>query len=93
MKRLLTTLVIVMGLFAPSFAVGDVVKFSDLVKTDGLYYKKTILSWLFKGEPFTGKVGGQVQGTLRRGKWHGPYATFHDNGRLSSKGTWRDGKR
>ena len=48
MKRLLTTLVILTGIFAPSLAVAEEVKIDDLVETDGLFYKK------FSTEPFTG---------------------------------------
>ena len=40
-----------MGLFAPLLAVGEEVKFIILVKTDGLYYKQTIMSWLCGGKP------------------------------------------
>ena len=40
MKRLLTTLVILTGIFAPSLAVGEErVKYGDLVKRGGLSYK------------------------------------------------------
>ena len=67
MKRLLTTLVILMGLFAPSLAVGEEgVKDDDLVPRGGLFYEK------FTDEPFTGKTTGRYQFTYRRGKAHGP---------------------
>jgi len=87
MKRLLTTLVILTGLFAPSLAVGgEVVKFSDLVERGGLYYKP------FTDEPFTGKMEGSMQYTFRRGKKHGPSVWYYENGQLEMKGTYKDGK-
>ena len=90
-KRVLTLLVVLLGLFAPSLAVGEEVNPDNLIYTragskDGFLHKK------FTTEPLTGKVVGQIQGTLRKGKWHGPYAKFHDNGRLEIKGTNKDGE-
>ena len=56
MKRLLTTLVILTGMFAPSLAVAEEgVKYGDLVERGGLFYKK------FNDEPFTGKTEGLKQ--------------------------------
>jgi len=56
-----------MGLFVPSLGVGEGGKIRDLFRdvssADGLLYKKTILSWLFKGKPFISKVVGSVQVT------------------------------
>ncbi len=86
MKRLLTTLVILTERFTPSLAVGYEMKRSDLVYTDGLYYKKSTT------EPFTGKVVGDRQGTLRKGKWHGPFARFYASESLWTKGTFKNGK-
>jgi uncharacterized protein len=85
MKRLLTTLVILTVLFAPSLAVAEEVKIDDLVETDGLFYKK------FSTEPFTGKTEGRKQYTFRRGKKHGPYAFFYENGRVEYTGNFKNG--
>ena len=88
MKRLLTTLVILTGLFAPSLAVSEEgVKFDDLVERGGLYYKP------FTDEPFTGKTEGLKQYTYRRGKKHGPSVWYYENGQLRWKGTYKDGKK
>ena len=87
MKRLLTTLVILTGLFAPSLAVSEEVKMGDLVERGGIFYKK------FTDEPFTGKTEGLKQSTFRRGKEHGPWVWYHENGQLSWKGTYKDGKK
>ena len=87
MKRLLTTLVILTGLFAPSLAVGEEgVKYDDLVVREGLRYEK------FTEEPFTGKTVGLQQSTFRRGTKHGPFNWYYENGQLSQKGTYKDGK-
>ena len=79
MKHLLAPIVLLTLLF-PSLAYG--VTMDDLVKTDGLYYKK------FTDVPFTGKVTGNTQGTFRNGKKHGPWVRFHSDGRLYRKGTY-----
>jgi len=86
MKRLLTTLVILTGLFAPALAVaGEGVNIDDLVVREGLHYEK------FTEEPFTGKTVGSAQYTFRRGKKHGPVVLFYPNGQLSMKGNYKDG--
>ena len=59
---------------------------SDLVKREGLHYKK------FTDVPFTGKTSGQLQATYKDGKEHGPYAWYLENGQLWRKGTYRGGK-
>ena len=61
--------------------------------TDGLYYKKVILSWLFKGKPLTGQIAGQVQFTISKRKKHGPVPYFHENGSLTMKGPFKDNER
>jgi antitoxin component YwqK of YwqJK toxin-antitoxin module len=87
MKLLLTTLVILTGLFAPSLAVAEEgVKYGDLVKRERLYYKP------FTEEPFTGKTVGLRQITFRRGKIHGSWASYYLNGQLWFKEIYKDGK-
>ena len=58
----------------------------DLVEREGLHYKK------FSVVPFTGKTTGNVQGTFRNGKKHGPWVSYWDNGQLQEKGTYKNGK-
>ena len=87
MKRLLTTLVILTGLFAPSLTVGgEGVKWDELVERGGLYYKK------FSTEPFTGKTVGRKQGTFREGKKQGPWVEYYDQGQLRLIGNYKNGK-
>jgi antitoxin component YwqK of YwqJK toxin-antitoxin module len=96
MMRNLTVPILLLTLLFPSLAFGETIKtIKDLVKTNGLYYKK------FTDVPFTGKVRinttgetkSQIHATFKDGKFDGPYITYFSSGRLRSKGTYRDGKR
>ena len=53
----------------------------DLVKRDGIYYKK------FSDVPFTGRLEGIVQGEIKNGKEEGVGSVYYKNGQLESKGT------
>jgi hypothetical protein len=83
MKRFLAPILLLTLLF-PSLAFGETV--GDLVERDGIHYKK------FTDVPFTGKVTGQTQGSLKNGEWDGPWVSYHDNGKLHSKGTYKNGE-
>ena len=85
MRHILASMVLVVLLF-PALALGETVKFGDLVKREGLYYKKS------NDVPFTGKTTGQIQGSFKDGKEDGPWVGYHDNGRVREKGTYKDGK-
>ena len=85
MRHILTTVFLIVLLF-PALALGETVKYEDLVYREGLYYKK------FSDSPFTGKVTGKRQGAFKDGKKDGPWVQYHDNGQLKSKGIYRDGK-
>ena len=84
MKRILAPILLLTLMF-PSIAFGETM--NDLVWRDGILYKK------FSTVPFTGKVTGKKQGSLRNGKRVGPWVTYHENGQLDYKGTFKDGKR
>ena len=84
MNRFLAPILLLTLLF-PAFAFGETM--NDLVKREGIHYKK------FSLVPFTGKITGNAQGTFRNGKKHGPYVQYHNNGQLWTKGTYKDGKR
>ena len=58
----------------------------DLVKRDGIYYKK------FTETPFTGKVTGRFQGRLENGKKEGEWVKYH-NTKIFSKGSYKNGKK
>ena len=84
MKRILTSLVLVILLF-PSIALGETM--DDLVEREGIHYKK------FTDVPFTGKTTGRMQGSFKNGVKEGPWVSYHDNGQLHTKGTYKDGER
>ena len=75
------------GLLCETTGVGcpESVDFKDLVERDDVYFKK------LTDVPFTGKTTGDEQGTYRNGKKDGPWVTYHDNGQLTSKGTFKNG--
>ena len=87
MKRFLAPILLLTLLF-PTIAFGETLK--DLVKTDGLYYKK------FTDVPFTGKVIGKdgwnfVDGIFKNGKENGSWSYYYKNGQLFRKGYYKGG--
>ena len=57
----------------------------DLVKRDGLYYKK------FTDVPFTGKIDeGLSRGSIKNGHRVGPWIVYHGNGQLYEKGSYNE---
>ncbi|MDB9800260.1 toxin-antitoxin system YwqK family antitoxin [Alphaproteobacteria bacterium] len=71
-------------LFCLTSSVGWSLEYKDLVKRDGVYYKK------FSDVPFTGKVTGQEQGSIKNGKKDGSWIEYWDNGQLKLKGNWKN---
>ena len=59
----------------------------DLVRRDNLLYKK------FSDTPFTGEVQGKQNGKVRKGKRHGVWRWYHDNGQLKTRVTLKNGLR
>ena len=60
----------------------------DLVKREGIYYKK------FTDVPFTGEVDeGLTKGSLENGKKEGAWIRFHPNGQLAFSGNYKNGRR
>ena len=78
-----------MILLFPAFAFAFGVTLDDLVKRDGIHYKK------FSTVPFTGKVTGEIQGTFKNGKKHGPSVGYNKDGTVDKKytGTYKNGKK
>lgn len=58
----------------------------DLVKREGLYYKK------FTDVPFTGKITGNIVGTLENGYWDGLYEKYIE-GKIYWRGKYIKGKK
>ena len=86
MRHILTSLVLLVLLF-PSLALGETVKFEDLIVREGLHYKKS------SQVPFTGEVTGKKQGKFKNGMREGPWVEYYDNGQLDFKGTYKNGKK
>ena len=86
MRHAIASLVLALFLF-PSLAMGDSVKYGDLVERDGLYYKK------FTDVPFTGQTTGQIQGSFKDGKKDGPWIRYFETGQLRDKGDYKNGER
>jgi len=84
MKNILITFFTI--LFCLTSSVGWSETIDDLVKRDGLYYKK------FSDVPFTGKITGKTTGSFKNGKLDGSWISYHDNGQLMSKGDYKNGK-
>ena len=87
-RRILTPVVLLTLLF-PSFALGDglirkvtgrnwpeVVELSNLEKREGIFCKR------FTEIPFTGKVTGRFQGSLKDGKREGPGVSYYKDGNV-----------
>ncbi len=83
MKQFLAPILLLTLLF-PALAFG--VTWSDLVEREGIFYKK------FSDVPFTGKTTGEIQGSFRNGKKDGPWVRYWSNGRIRTKGIYKDGK-
>ena len=87
MKRVLSVIgvVLVVGCGGP-----EPRDMGTLRGVDGLYLNPE------DGQPYSGPVFGEnmgkrMTGSLRDGKWDGPFESYHDNGQLRRKGTYKDG--
>jgi antitoxin component YwqK of YwqJK toxin-antitoxin module len=80
-KTLLTILVISL-LSSPSWSE----TIGDLVQREGIYYKQ------FTDVPFSGKVTGGQQGSLKNGRKDGAWVGYWSNGQLSYKENYKNGK-
>jgi len=71
----------------PSLASGQSVRWDDLIITNGLYFKK------FTNVPFSGKVTGKEQGSLKNGKRFGVWIEYNKDGRVDTEVTYKNGKK
>ena len=85
MRQILASMVLIVLLF-PALALGTTM--DDLVQTGGLHYKNIFK--MFIGVPFTGKVTGKEQGSIKNGKKDGLWVYYHDNGQLWKSGTFKN---
>ena len=57
---------------------------------DGLYLNPED-GQLYSGPVFGENNGKRMTGSLRDGKWDGPFESYHENGQLRRRGTYKDG--
>ena len=76
---------------SPTLPQGEEVTatFDELIYREGIFYHKPAGDIPFSG---TVKKAGQ-QWTFLNGKAEGPYVSFHEDGQLSSKGSYSNGER
>ena len=88
MRHILTSVVLVVLLF-PSLALGETVTIYDLVEREGLHYKK------FSDVPFSGKITGSEQGSIKNGKREGTWVSYLEDGTVNEHwtGTYRNGEK
>ena len=86
MRHILTPVDLLVLLF-PSLASGESVRWDDLIITNGLYFKK------FTNVPFSGKVAGKEQGSLKNGKRVGVWIEYNKDGRVDPEVTYKNGKK
>ena len=63
----------------------ETVELNTLVNRKGFFYKK------FSEVPFSGKITGTYQGTIRNGKEEGAWVAYWNNGQLLFKGNYKNG--
>ena len=65
------------------------ISWDDLIKSnqDGLFYEK------FMDTPFSGKVTGEEQGKISKGKRDGKWIKYYENGQFLFEGNYKDGKK
>ena len=69
----------------------ETVDYYDLIMRNGVYYKKSTYD-SFNLKPYTGKVTGYEEGSIRNGKKEGESVSYWENGKLREKGTYKNGK-
>ena len=64
----------------------ETVEYSELIERDSLFYKK------YTHVPYTGRVSGKEQGSIKKGKREGEWYKFYENGQLKEKSTYKNGE-
>ena len=82
MNKTLITFFTVLFCMTSSFSWSEMV--DDLVEWGGNYYQKVTLI------PFTEKLTGSEQGSIKNGKREGTWVGYYDNGQLWYKGDYND---
>ena len=79
----LITILFISFLSSPSWS--ETLTIDDLVKREGLYYKK------FTNVPFKGEISGIESGKFKNGKKNGLWEWYYENGQLKGKGNIKNG--
>jgi len=74
MRKLSFTLLTSLLVLSPNVVLSEIM--DDLVKREGLYYKK------FSDVPFSGKTTGIIQSSFKNGKKEGANLNYHENGQV-----------
>jgi hypothetical protein len=86
LKRLLTTRVILTGLFAPPLSfTEEKVDLYDLIQRAGLVCKESL--WT---NPSRAKNSDGIHTRFLNGKRQGSFVSYYQNGELQGKGTYKD---
>ncbi|MDG2313138.1 MAG: hypothetical protein P8M15_03800 [Alphaproteobacteria bacterium] len=92
MRKLTIAFLTIVFCLTSSIAWSETVTPTDLVKRNGIYYKK------YTDKPYSGSVKGTdefgyiVKGNYKDGKEEGVWEFYYDNGQIYSKPTYKDGK-
>ena len=65
---------------------GENLTIDDLLQRNELYYKK------LTNVPFTGKISGVENGSIKKGRQNGEWVSYHKNGQLWSVSNYNDGE-
>ena len=79
-------LLIISCLLFTSVGWSKTINSDDLIEKDGLYYEKSM------DNPFTGKVNGEKQGKISKGKIDGEWIKYNENGQFLLEGNYKDAK-
>ena len=85
MKQITSLITILFISLLSSPSLSETVTLDDLVKRNDLYFEK------FTDVPFTGKMTGKVQGSIKNGKWDSTVVTYRDNGQLWYEQNYKNG--
>ena len=89
-KKLLPLLLLILiGCSSP-----EPLNYGLLVERDGVHYR-TDTNEIYSGPVFNIKSPynlGKSEGTLKKGRFHGTFKSYYENGQLRSEGTLKDGK-
>ena len=102
MIRILLTIFMIVNLQSTTFGKDQVTRYTDLVKRNGLFYKK------FSNQPFSGRVEGFrihnfedgsfiskffSKGKIEKGVTNGLWEYYFNNGNLHTRGKYKNGKK